>query len=266
LELIQDAEDLHEYHMRTGRFSTAVASVMGDAMGTIHSQVQLAAESLDSNFSPRTPPWALNIHRPHLSIFTDASEGKLELIRIVQESTEFCDLLDELRRDWNADRLIHWDVKWSNWVTPIRISSARRVKLVDWELAALGDPCWDIGSAFSSYLSFWLSSIPITGQELPHRFLELSRYPLERMQPAIRSFWESYVRHMNFDCSTADQWLNRSVRYAAARLVQTAFEQMQRSSQVTGNVAYSLQLSLNMLRRPRETSVLLLGIPMRPMT
>jgi Phosphotransferase enzyme family len=265
LELLRDAENFRQYHARHGRFSTALASMVGHALGTLHCLPQLRGRFQDDSWFSGRPPWVLTIHRPHLWIFWDTSEAKLQLIRIVQHSTEFCQLLDDLRRDWQADRLIHYDIKWDNWIIFAQSSSRRRVrlKLVDWELAGLGDPCWDVGSVFSGYLSFWLSYIPITGGEPPDRFLELSRYPLERMQPALRSFWASYVQQMSLDSSIADQWLLRAVRYAAARLVQTAFEQMQRSTQLTGNIICILQLSLNMMRRPHEAAVLLLGIPLQ---
>jgi hypothetical protein len=119
-----------------------------------------------------------------------------------------------------------------------------------------------VGSVFSSYLSLWLSSVPITGGEPPERFLELSRYPLDSMQPALRSFWSSYVKQMNLDLSAAARWLVKAVRYGAARLVQTAFEHMQRSNQLTGNTVCLLQLSLNVMMRPYEAAVQLLGIPL----
>jgi len=137
-----------------------------------------------------------------------------------------------------------------------------RLKIVDWELARLGDPCWDVGSVFANYLSFWLFSIPITGEDPPDRFMDLARYPLERMQPAIRSFWQSYVRTMELDAATSDDWLLCAVKYGAARLVQTAYEQMQMSIHLTGNVVCLLQLSLNILQRPREAMVHLLGLPL----
>ena len=263
LELLRDAEDLRQYHARQSRFSRDLASMMGKALGTLHCPTQRREKALDDSWFSGRPPWVLTLYRPHLRIFWDASEAKLQLIKLMQHSTELCQLLDDLRLDWQADRLIHFDIKWENWVLRARSSTHRKaeLKLVDWELAGMGDPCWDIGSVFSSYLSFWLSSVPITGEEPPERFLELSRYPLERMQPALRSFWSTYVRQMNLDHSLADQWLLRAVRYAAARLVQTAYEHLQSSSQLTGNSICLLQLSLNMLRRPREAAVLLLGIP-----
>jgi hypothetical protein len=265
LELLGDAEDFRQYHTRHSHFSTALASMMGKALRSLHCLTQLAGSSQDGSWFSCQPPWVFTIHRPQPRIFWDVSEAKLQLIRLVQHSPDFCQLLDDLRREWRADKLIHYDIKWDNWIIFAQSFSRRKVKLklVDWELARLGDPCWDVGSVFSSYLSFWLSSIPITGEDPPDRFLELSNYPLERMQPALRSFWASYVQQMDLDASIADQWLLRSVRYAAARLVQTAFEQMQRSSQLTGNIICILQLSLNMLRRPHEAAVLLLGIPLQ---
>lgn len=105
-------------------------------------------------------------------------------------------------------------------------------------------------------------SIPITGEAPPDRFVELARYPLERMQPAMRSFWQSYVQGMGFDPATSGEWLLRAIKYGAARLVQTAYEQMQMSQHLTGNVVCLLQLSLNILQRPQEAMAHLLGLPL----
>ena len=135
------------------------------------------------------------------------------------------------------------------------------LKIVDWELAGRGDPCWDLGSVFSEYLGFWLLSIPDPGAILSDQSPELARYPLNKLQPAMCSFWESYVRCMNFDATSSHEWLLRSVKYAAARLVQTAFERMQMVMQVTGTIVCFLQLSFNILQRPEEAIVHLLGIP-----
>lgn len=183
----------------------------------------------------------------------------------MQHSPKLCRSLDELREGWRTETLIHNDIKWDNCVIFARPSSKRktRLKIVDWEVAGMGDPCWDIGSVFSNYLSFWLLSIPITGENPPDRFIELARYPLESMQPAMRSFWQSYVRYMELDAATSGEWLLRAIKYGAARLVQTGYEQMQMSIHLTGNVVCLLQLGLNILQRPQEAIVHLLGLPLR---
>src|SRR5215207_3056 len=265
LQLLRDAEDFREYHARRGHFSTILARAMGKALATVHRLTRTGGkENEDGYVFPVQPPGALSIHRPDPRIFHDISGANLQLIRIVQNSAPLCQALDELRRGWRTETLIHCDIKWDNCVVFARPASKRmtRLKIVDWELARLGDPCWDVGSVFGNYLSFWLFSIPITGEAPPDRFMELARYPLESMQPAMRSFWQSYVRTMELDAASSDDWLLRAVKYGAARLVQTAYEQMQMSIHLTGNMVCLLQLSLNILRRPQEAMVHLLGLPL----
>src|SRR5215203_342990 len=265
LELLPNAQDFQEYHARRGRFSTLLARALGKALATIHRVTR--TEDNNGNNGPISAarlPVVLSIHRPEPGIFHDISSANVQLIKAVQSSAPLCQALDELRRGWRTEALIHCDIKWDNCVVFARPASKRmtRLKIVDWEIAGIGDPCWDMGSVFSNYLSFWLLSIPITGEAFPDRFVELARYPLESMQPAMRSFWQSYVQGLGLDAATSSEWLLRAVKYGAARLVQTAYEQMQMSIHLTGNMVCLLQLSLNILRRPQEAMVHLLGLPL----
>jgi Phosphotransferase enzyme family len=263
LELISDAEDLYEHHTRTGRFAASIASMMGEGLAVLHGKSP-AHILEESSFLPDRVPWVLGIHRPSIEMFRDVSEANLRLVKIVQQSLELCQTLDGLRESWSSKALIHHDIKWGNWLVlrPLRSRQEQRIKLVDWELAAPGDPCWDIGSVFSGYLGFWLSSIPTTGGEPPAKFLEHSLYPLDCMKLAIRSFWASYVQHMCLSTSDAGEWLLKSMRYAAARLVQMAFDELQVTNQMTGNMLGALQLSVNIATRPNEAALLLLGLPL----
>ena len=257
VELTRNGESLPSYHLRLGRFPSRVAAELGDALGALH---RLTWRGDDAG-TPASPPWVLSLHRPDLSVFRDSSMATIELIKIIQQSADFRSQLDHLKDEWRARALIHQDVKWDNVIVfASSEGQARSVKLIDWEAAAYGDPCWDIGSAFSSYLSFWLSSIPVTGQNPPERFAELARYPLSKMQAAMRSCWQAYIEQLGLDGLTANRWLLRAVRCAAARLLQTAFEIAQMTSRLTGSLVLHAQLSLNMLERPRETAVHLLGI------
>ena len=265
LEFFPDAHNLREYHSQHRRISSAIAVDMGHALGALHHSMGATALT-DSDVATltRNPPWVLFIHRPDLRILRQISGANIELIKLIQHSAELCEFLDAMRAGWRSDALIHFDIKFDNLLALAGSSEASktRLKIIDWELAGLGDPCWDVGSVFMDYLSLWLLSIPITGETPPDRFPELATYPLERMQPAMRSFWHSYVRRMKLDAVGADEWLVRAVKYAAGRMVQTAFEQTQMSMQLNGNVICMLQVSLNMLRRPHEAILHLLGIPL----
>jgi aminoglycoside phosphotransferase (APT) family kinase protein len=264
LQLLRDAEDLSRRHARTGRFSMQLGSATGKALARLHSlnNFNCVTETNQTGvLLPSRLPAALTIHRPHLSIALDASRAKLQLIKIIQKSDDLCNFLEEVRADWRKETLIHGDVKWANWLVLATRSSAPTVKLIDWELASLGDPSWDIGSALGSYLGFWLASVPVTQDGTITHSLELARCPLEKMVPALQSLWSAYVRLMRFNKSSATDLLLRSVRFAAVRLVQDALERVQQSETVTLDVVYLLQLATNILKRPHEASALLFKLP-----
>ncbi len=260
VEFLPDVQDLQKYHAGCGRFSTKLAASLGHALSLLHRKSWTKGKA-NGHFFRCPPPWVFSIHHPDIEILGAMSEANIQVIKIVQQYPEFCHLLDELRKGWKPEAFIHSDLKWENCLLSVA-SGNMTLKIVDWELAGLGDPIWDVGSVFSAYLSFWLLFVPITTETEPTESLRLARYPLEKMQPALRSFWRSYVRGMKLDSITAEQLLVRAVKYGAARLVQTCYEQMHTSPQLVGSVVCSLQLSLNILKRPKEAVSNLVGIPL----
>lgn len=258
LELVPHAQDLREYHGARGRFPVTVARSLGEALSALHRDITPG----EAGAIRGAPPWILSFHCPRPDVLRTISSANLQIVQIIQGTPGFGKRLDDLREGWQTGSFIHFDVKWENCLVSLTQASTRGpvVKLVDWEFAALGDPCWDVGSVFSSYLSAWLFSIPVIGEEAPDRFLELARCPLSRMQPAMRACWAAYIRGMALDATTADAWLIRSVRYAGTRLVQTGYEHMQAAAHLTGNLVCLLQLGFNILQRPQEAAVQLLGI------
>jgi len=264
LDYVRGAVDLREYHATHRRFPVTQAKGVGAALAALHGvPAPPCAPAIGAGGLPDQVPWALSVHRPALTMMRDMSRANVQLMKVIQSFPELGGFLDALRREWKSEAIIHSDLKWDNCIVAPQPESGRMtdVRIVDWELAASGDPCWDTGSVFHAYLSYWLLSIPIMGEQPPEKLLPLARFPLERMQPAMRAFWESYAARRNLAPDARDDRLLRSVRYAAARLLQTAYEQMQASMAFTGNIVCILQLSLNMLQRPHEASVQLLGIP-----
>jgi aminoglycoside phosphotransferase (APT) family kinase protein len=266
LGLLPEARTLSEHYRRTAAFPTSHARALARALAALHTLDPEAWRStLPSAYREGTGHWALGLHRPTLGDIQNASLANLETIRVVQRFPEFMRLLDDLQSDWRATHPTHADVKWLNVILCAAPGSKRRtqIKLIDWELARVGDPCWDAGSVFGEYLTFWLLSIPVTGDAPPDRFLNLARYPLDRMRPAMRAFWLEYIRRMDLSPAEADEWLLRSTRFAASRLLQTAYEQGHASNRLTGNIVCLLQLAFNILQRPDDACFTLLGIPPR---
>ncbi len=259
LEYIPDAQDLRAYHLKRGQFPKSIGHQIGTILGLLHHLTLMNPDEGNSSL-PLVTPWVLSLHHPELNLFRTISKVGLRLIKIMQQFPEFGEKLDQLRLDWCPDTLIHSDIKFENFIAYPGPRSRRQLKLIDWEFAGQGDPCWDVGSVLSSYLCFWLTSIPITGEKPPDQFVTLARYPLVNMQGAIAAFWDAYIQQMQLDPVMAEIYLLRSIQFGAARLVQTAYEMALSANQLTSTMICLLQLSLNILQRPEDAITELLGI------
>jgi aminoglycoside phosphotransferase (APT) family kinase protein len=147
-------------------------------------------------------------------------------------------------------------MKWDNCLVD---GDAGNVRIVDWELADIGDPSWDVGAVLQSYVSFWVLSLPVGQTTDSEALARGAQYPLENMQAAIRAFWVSYCESRGAGRGDA-ALLERTIRFAAARMVLTAYETMQFSPHLSAHARYLLQVSLNMLTRPRDAARDLLSL------
>jgi thiamine kinase-like enzyme len=241
--------------------SKHAASMLGTALGTLH------CIPYDLEFNS---PWfreqelvlshilsILSIHRPSLSVLREASGGQLQLVRMVQHLPEFGNRLDELRSKWKAESIIHADLKWDN-VLLLKVddsTSGSSLRIVDWELATVGDPSWDIATVLGEYLSLWVMSVPEYGRAS----IESAAVPLASLQPSIRSFWHAYSRAASCTASIT-QRLRRSIEFVPARLLQIVFEHSQAATRLTRNEVLLVQLSLNLTQDADSAVRALLGL------
>lgn len=254
LELFVDAQDLRR-RFADGSFPVRLVAAAGTALGELHRATD--REELLDAAPALAPPWAASLHRPVIDWLRDLSGADLELISLVQRSGEFCELLDAACAGWQHTCVVHGDYKWDNCLA----TEGGDVRLVDWEAAGGGDPAWDVGSAFTDFLSDWLGSIPLSGARPETHLNALARRPLTRMRPALRAFWSAYLTAAGQAGPDANQLLLRATRYGGVRLLQSAFEHGQYAGELTASMVTLAQLALNVLRRPHEAAVHLLGIP-----
>ena len=263
IELLPEGENLTEYHQRLKTFPHGVAAQLGCVLGSYHRNIKATRHNNPQDYTfPKQPPWILSLHQHNAAIFQSLSAANSQIVSIIRQFPKFLQNLDALRSNWQTNSLIHGDMKWDNCIVyePDKGQNEPTIKVVDWELADFGDAGWDVGAIFQGYLVFWIMSMQIPEDVPPVRFLKQAQYPLEDMQPALRAFWESYTETRELGGNAAGEFLERSVQYGAARMIQTTYEYMCYSSQVSANAIYLLQLSLNVLSNPRDAIQYLLGI------
>jgi hypothetical protein len=130
-------------------------------------------------------------------------------------------------------------------------------RIVDWELADIGDASWDIGSILASYLAYWIFTTPMQ-PGLPAPADTLSRHAA--MQPMLRAFWTSYAAARGLYPPAARQYLHRCLRFCAARLVVSVFEYMHNATALTPNATAALQVSRNLFTMPEQGARDVLGM------
>ncbi len=87
--------------------------------------------------------------------------------------------------------------------------------------------------------------------------------PLADLRETIRALWEGYRVTADLRHHDGHNFLERSVKYSAARLIQTAYEMLFTAHQLNGPPVLLLQVAAHILAEPRSAQVQLYGIPWR---
>jgi aminoglycoside phosphotransferase (APT) family kinase protein len=253
----------HYASITAPEFPSDSAEPLGEALGTLHRIFRERSSRPDPWMVQllSAPPWILFAHRPAPQIIARLSPASLQVLKLLQQDRAMTAGLDSLRGQWMADTLIHGDIKGDNVLVTARADEDLHVYIVDWELIQVGDAAWDVGSIFRDFLGYWLLSVPLSGDLTPEQMLESAQIPLANLHPATRAFWNAYCHSARLDANAAGDFLLRSVRFAAARMAQGAYE-LSAAAPTPSNLAIAmLQLAANILADPRDALLHLLGIP-----
>jgi aminoglycoside phosphotransferase (APT) family kinase protein len=264
-DLVAGGESLHAFHLRTRSWPAPVGEALGAALAALHDPaVPAAIEPADrSALFPGAPPWILSTHEMRAEQLTaSVSPANRQLIDLVRRHPGFAEALNGLKAGWRPEALIHGDMKWDNCLVawPEGDGGFPRVVFVDWELADLGDPCWDVGALLQAYLMPWLTSVPPTPGVPPARLAGLAAVPLGQVQPAVGALWRRYAADRGLTGERRSAALDRCVRAAGARMIQTAYESLAGADSLNPAMLLLLQVSLNVLTRPADAAGQLLAI------
>jgi hypothetical protein len=215
----------------------------------------------EADFLDRAPPWFLEMIRPPTELLREVAPAQVELLAVIQERTDICSALDEVRREWSATSLIHGDIKWPNMLVRIPDDSdgAAAVRLIDWECAQWGDPAWDVASAFHSMLIDCIEDASVTAFPDAAAGLFIAALPAARRE--MQALWGAYARQLNIERADAITFLDRAAHLCAVRLMQFAYEAAAARVSIPRISVGALQLGFNMLQRPALARRAVLGFP-----
>jgi|GEM_PF-3289404 len=120
--------------------SEEILRLMGAALGRLHSSNCQAFAAL-----PSTLPWILRLGISPLPDNLARDAGATRMIARLLERPVIVAGLGEMASLWQATHPIHGDAKSDNMI--VSDGAEPKITLIDWELAGLGDPAWDLAGA-----------------------------------------------------------------------------------------------------------------------
>lgn len=258
VELIPGAENVMEHHWRTGAWPEAIGELLGRSLGLCHAHAgTLVSDPVLAALFPRQLPFVLNIDPATMFPLNSVSPIGPQLAAALQSSGDLLQHLQTLRMEWRLDALIHGDMKLDNCVMFSEPNGSLQLRIVDWELADVGDASWDIGSIVAACVAYWLFTTPMQpGQPIgPEAHARLTA-----MQPMLRAFWNSYAVTRGFFAQASRLYLLRCLRFCAGRLILGILEYMQNATALTPNSMAVLQVSRNIFNAPEQAARDILGV------
>ncbi len=266
-EHVGNAETVQSRAQRTGKISTLPSVQMARFLVDLHECTNL------NGTAPKLPqarheraPFGLTFDAPDRNFLHESSGGAISLIEVIQREAILCDAYPQMRADWQEECLIHADLRWDNCLLFLgrHKAGSLAIRVIDWELAVYGDPAWDLAAWLSDHLGLWIKSIPLTAaSENDGAFLDeisKARFPLSMLQPSMNIFWTAYASNRKLHDEEKSVLLARTVKFVAARLMQTAFEWANMSPDIPAHAILAVQMAHNILRNPDATIVHLLGL------
>jgi thiamine kinase-like enzyme len=202
-----------------------------------------------------------DLARPEPASLRELAPAQLSVIQALQSQPAVVAALDRLRDGWLPTRLIHGDFKWNNVLVQQDSGGIpARVLLLDWELAQLGDPAWDVGAALHAFIAEAVLGLELTDGTSPEAAAGLLGSVISRLLPAHRDFWRSYLEAARRTDPEAGAILDRLPGHVATRLIKSAYEWSQAELRMPRSAAAILQLGINMLLSPDTAREVVLGL------
>jgi aminoglycoside phosphotransferase (APT) family kinase protein len=188
------------------------------------------------------------------------SDASAQVTAAIRQDPAVFRALDAIRDTWQCDTLMHGDLKWDNCIVFLSPMSKLDLRVVDWEMATHGDSAWDVGSIIQSYWSHAiLRALPGTDSAAP-TLIEHAVESLHVMRPAVVALWNAYRRMRGFDGGATQDFLDRCLRCAAARMIQTTYEYVGARGQVIPRASAILQAGFDILKNSTYSAAWSFGL------
>ena len=210
---------------------------VGRAFGTLHGPVSaVLRDERTRNLFRTGPAWALTLGSSHQHYAPSTSAARTIFAQVMQRPDALA-ALEGARTAWRDAQIVHGDAKAAN----VLVLEDGSVRVIDWEIAALGDGLWDVAGLVHSLL-------------VPNPMANAEALPdaERRARPLLDALWNGYLSALTEPPPGADPRVTM-LRLAGVRMVQTCLESAQFTEQVYPTIGGVLAMGLELLTRPEAS-------------
>jgi hypothetical protein len=235
-------------------FPIAAFRAAAAALAQVHT-VTVGADGRPDGPEATPLGWVPAVRRPDPAALETLSNGAMTGLEVVQRAMAIDAGLARAADVWRSESLIHGDVRADNVMVRSHADGGIDVRLVDWELARLGDPAWDLAGLLEAAVTLALGRGETWGGDDPAAELAV---PV--IQATTRAVWRAYIGAGGEGSSGEGELRARATDYCAARLVQTTLELLAGADELSGSALIALQVADNVFAEPERAAAELLAL------
>lgn len=210
-----------------------------------------------NGFASQLPPRVLSCHRPSLESIEFHSAASLRALAIVQRNAQLSAALDSVRDDWTPTAFSHNDLRGDNIIVRERTG---KIAIIDWEMASISDPRWDLSALLAERLVGWLNDPELWLSDSESGGHAAAVTGLTHLHLFTRFLLAGYTQGSNIEASPFTPTAGTpAARWIAARLVQAAIEHCHQQALISPLAEQILQIAANMSARPAEAARFFFG-------
>ena len=246
LKYYRNAINLRPFSYKKEQKTLSFSKKLAEIFFYLHKPIQNDIPDQPSlQFFNKKIPWILRLNK-------NISSPESLVLQMILQDANLLNGLKQAKENWESTVLIHGDVKLVN-ILVIQDKKTTNIKLIDWEMANIGDPLWDIAGLIQSYLAFIVQNKKSTTEKL----LVLDKqffHSFETCRKCIQTFWTSYAFQQQWTKTERQQKLIKTIYYTGARLLQTTYETNKKFTEnLQPTTKQLLQLTQHIFKSPHHT-------------
>jgi Phosphotransferase enzyme family len=266
---LSDYSDLEDFYAQQNLFPDKVASLLGNALATVHRSTM--GNSSCRNFWNKNRPSVEPSERfdPHKAmrispeIFGSISSEGMKFFVLLQRYESMKSAFAEVISSFKPCCLAHNDLKFANVLLSRDWENgpdSHAIRFIDWEFCGWGDPAYDLGSIIANYLEIWLDSLVASNSIDITEALRLAVTPLEYVQPSIKKVLSVYLEKFPEILEYYPEFLQQVMKFSGLVLIEGIQTSVHHRVPFGNTDICKLQAAKSLLLNPKQSVKTICGV------